>query len=170
MLKEFIRRIKMFGWFGIAKYLMIISVFAGIIGYVMTLRADNAILKSNAVKMELANSNLEKTLQSQKEDFNKIIEANKQMNILINNLKDDLENLDKRFNKNGRDIGKLATKKPGLVEDVINRATDRAKRCVEIASGSPLTEQELQATKKSEINPECPSIANPNYIPYAVQK
>ena len=159
----------MFGWFGIAKYLMIISVFAGIIGYVMTLRADNAILKSNAVKMELANSNLEKALQSQKEDFNKIIEANKQMNILINNLKDDLENLDKRFNKNGRDIGKLATKKPGLVEDVINRATDRAKRCVEIASGSPLTEQELQATKKSEINPECPSIANPNYIPYAVQ-
>jgi len=112
MLKEFTRRIKMFGWFGIAKYLMIISVFAGIIGYVMTLRADNAILKSNAVKMELANSNLEKTLQSQKEDFNKIIEANKQMNILINNLKDDLENLDKRFNKNGRDIGKLATKKP----------------------------------------------------------
>ena len=160
----------MFGWFGIAKYLMIISVFAGIIGYVMTLRADNAILKSNAVKMELANSNLEKTLQSQKEDFNKIIEANKQMNILINNLKDDLENLNKRFNKNGRDIGKLATKKPGLVKDVINRATDRAKRCVEIASGSPLTEQELQATKKSEINPECPSIANPNYIPYAVQK
>ena len=159
----------MFGWFGIAKYLMIISVFAGIIGYVMTLRADNAILKSNAVKMELANNSLEQTLQSQKEDFNKIIEANKQMNTLINNLKDDLENLDKRFNKNGRDIGKLATKKPGLVEDVINKATDRAKRCVEIASGSPLTEQERQATKKSEINPECPAIANPNYIPYAVQ-
>jgi hypothetical protein len=32
--------------------------------------------------------------------------------------------------------------------------------------GSPLTEKEENATKKSEINSECPSIANPNYIPY----
>ena len=29
-----------------------------------------------------------------------------------------------------------------------------------------LTEKELMATKKSEINRECPSIANPNYVPY----
>ena len=39
-------------------------------------------------------------------------------------------------------------------------------RCVEIASGAPLTEKEKTATKKSEINSECPSIANPNYVPY----
>jgi hypothetical protein len=91
------------------------------------------------------------------------------MNILVQNLREDLQNLDKRFNKNNRDIGKLAIKKPGLVEPIINGASERAKRCVEIASGSPLTEAELNATKKSEINTECPSIANPNYIPYAVE-
>ena len=28
------------------------------------------------------------------------------------------------------------------------------------------TEEELKATKKSEINPECPALANPNYVPY----
>jgi len=39
-------------------------------------------------------------------------------------------------------------------------------RCVEIAMGSPLTEKEKNATKKSEINAECPSLANPNYVPY----
>ena len=39
-------------------------------------------------------------------------------------------------------------------------------RCFEIAQGSPLTEEELNATKKSQINAECPNIANPNYIPY----
>ena len=48
----------------------------------------------------------------------------------------------------------------------MNKGGDNAGRCIEIASGSPLTEKELNATKKSEINPECPSIANPNYIPY----
>jgi hypothetical protein len=38
---------------------------------------------------------------------------------------------------------------------------------LEIASGSPLTEKELAATKPSEINRECPAIANPNYKPAA---
>ena len=29
-----------------------------------------------------------------------------------------------------------------------------------------LTEKEKNATKKSEINSQCPSIANPNYVPH----
>ena len=53
---------------------------------------------------------------------------------------------------------------PGAVERVINKGADNATRCIEIASGSPLTEEEKNATKKSEINPECPSIANPKYM------
>tara|TARA_Y100000590_G_scaffold17098_2_gene20545 strand:- start:11364 stop:11843 length:480 start_codon:yes stop_codon:yes gene_type:complete len=159
----------MFGWFGVIKYVLILSIVAGGIGYVYKLRADNAILKANAIKMEMAYEVQEKTIAKQKEDFEEILKANKQMNILVQNLKEDLQNLDKRFNKNNRDIGKLAEKKPGLVEKIINGASERAKRCVEIASGSPLTEAELNATKKSEINPECPSIANPNYVPYAVE-
>ena len=51
-------------------------------------------------------------------------------------------------------------------QKIVNRGSERATRCVEIAGGSPLTEKELLATKKSEINTECPSIANPNYEPY----
>ncbi len=159
----------MFGWFGVIKYVLILSIVAGGFGYVMKLRADNATLKANAIKMEMAYEVQEKTIAKQKEDFEAILEANKQMNILVQNLREDLQNLDKRFNKNNRDIGKLAIKKPGLVEPIINGASERAKRCVEIASGSPLTEAELNATKKSEINTECPSIANPNFIPYAVE-
>ena len=54
----------------------------------------------------------------------------------------------------------------GHIERITNGASALATRCIEIASGSPLTEAEKNATKKSEINPECPSIANPNYIPY----
>jgi len=38
-------------------------------------------------------------------------------------------------------------------------------RCLEIASGSPLTDIERNAKLPSEINRECPNIANPNYKP-----
>ena len=68
--------------------------------------------------------------------------------------------------KQKEDFGKLAKEKPKLIEKIVNRGSERATRCVEIAGGSPLTEKELLATKKSEINTECPSIANPNYEPY----
>ena len=159
----------MFGWFGVIKYVLILSIIAGGVGYVYKLRADNAVLKANAIKMEMAYETQQKTIEKQKADFQEILEANKQMNILVQNLKEDLQNLDKRFNKNNTDIGKLAEKKPGLVVNIINGATERAKRCVELASGAEHTEAELKATKKSEINPECPAIANPNYVPYAVE-
>ena len=82
------------------------------------------------------------------------------------NLQKELNDLDKRFTKGNRDIGKTAIAKDKVIQRIINKASAAALRCVEISSGSPLTEKELNATKKSEINRECPSIANPNYIPY----
>ena len=103
---------------------------------------------------------------NQKKDFQAILTANNEMNELVNNLKKDLEDLDKRFNKKNRDFGKLAIEKTKAIERIMNKGGDNAARCIEIASGSPLTEKEINATKKSEINPECPSIANPNYVPY----
>jgi len=149
--------------------LLIIAGIAGAGMYVVKLRADNAILKANQIQLEQSIKSQAKVLAQQKEDFTEILEANKEMNKLVKNLQQDLRNLDKRFNKKDRDVGKIATQKPSLVEKIINNASDRAKRCVEIASGAPLTEAEINATKKSEINPECPALANPNYEPYAVQ-
>jgi hypothetical protein len=52
------------------------------------------------------------------------------------------------------------------MERIVNKASDKALRCVEIAGGAKLTEAEKTATKKSEINSECPAIANPAYKPY----
>ena len=134
--------------------------------YVMKLRSDNAILKANAIKMESAITEQKELIENQKKDFEEIINANNKMNELVNVLKKDLEDLDKRFNKKNRDVGKLAIDRPESIERITNGASALAMRCVEIASGSPLTEAEINATKKSEINTECPSIANPNYIPY----
>ena len=134
--------------------------------YVMKLQRDNAILKENAIKLESAVADQKALIENQKKDFQDILDANNKMNELVNVLKKDLTDLDKRFNKKNRDVGKLAIAKTKSIERITNGASALATRCIEIASGSPLTEAELNATKKSEINSECPSIANPKYIPY----
>ena len=97
-----------------------------------------------------------------KKDIVVIVKANNEMNLLIKNLQKDFEDLDKRFTKKNRDIGKIAEKKPEAFEKILNNAGKNANRCMEIASGSPLTDEEKNATRQSQINPECPSIANPN--------
>ena len=75
-------------------------------------------------------------------------------------LNSEKDNLAKKLGKHELDI--LAQNKPVLVQRVINRASGRVKRCFEILTGSPLTEQEKNASKPSEFNSECPSI-HPNY-------
>jgi len=145
---------------------LMVTALAGGGFYVLKLQKDNAILKANAIKLEGAISEQKTLIENQKKDFEAILVANKEMNELIGNLKKDFADLDKRFNKKNRDVGLLAIEKTKAIERITNSASDKANRCVEIASGSPLTEKEINATKKSEINTECPSIANPNYIPY----
>ena len=145
---------------------LIVTALAGGGFYVMKLQKDNAILKANAIKMESAISEQKVLIENQKKDFEAILTANKELNDLMGKLKTDFAELDKRFNKKNRDIGLLAIEKTKVIERITNSAGDKAARCIEIASGSPLTEKEINATKKSEINAECPSIANPNYIPY----
>ena len=154
--------------FGIRLFLIgiVATAIAGGGFYVVKLQKDNAILKANAIKMESAIADQKTLIENQKKDFKEILDANKKMNELVSVLKKDLDDLDKRFNKKNRDVGKLAIAKTKSIERITNGASALATRCIEIASGSPLTEAEKNATKKSEINTECPSIANPNYVPY----
>ena len=160
--------------FGQLKLILIGITLLGATGgvaYVYKLKADNAILKENQIKLEEAVNEQQQVIAQQKQDFESILQVNKELNELSASLQKDLDVLDDKFNKTNasgkkRDIGDLANTKPGLIEKIINRATINANRCVEIAMGSPLTEKEINATKNSEINSECPSIANPSYVPY----
>ena len=155
--------------FGSIRLVMVGLLITGIAGagvYVMKLRSDNAILKANQVKLEEAVSSQKELIAKQQEDFKEILAANQKMNELVSVLKKDLDDLDNRFNKVGRDFGKIAIEKTDAINRIINKGSDNATRCIEISSGSELTEEEKNATKKSEINRECPGIANPNYVPY----
>ena len=145
---------------------MLITGIGGAGIYVMKLRSDNAILKANQLKLEQSVESQKKLIEQQKKDFEDIMQANKQLNVLVQGLKKDFDDLDQRFNKGGRDLGKVAIDRTEAIERIVNKATEKAARCIELASGAKHTEAELKATKKSEINTECPSIANPNYVPY----
>ena len=119
--------------------------------YINKLQKDNATLKSNQIKLESAVEDQKAVIESQAEDFKKIRSTLTKLEEENAKLLKDKQDLAKRLGKH--DIGNLAENKPGLVERIINGASKSAARCVEIASGSPLTEEELNGTP----NRECPS-------------
>ena len=136
------------------KIILALVLLAGAGGgylYVNKLQKDNAILKTNQVKLETAVAESNQVIEQQTKDLKKIRFTLKEVEELNDRLQADKDSLNKRLGKH--DIGNLAENKPGLVEKIINKASDSAARCVEIASGSPLTEEELNGTP----NRECPS-------------
>ena len=151
--------------------LVIVLVGAAGLWYVTGLRADLAVSQDNARKLIDAVEKQEAAISQMRQEQQQIREANAQLNTTIQLQNKDLSNLQDRFTQNAagekRDFAKIAAAKPEALERAVNRGTVNALRCLEIASGSPLTEKELAASKPSEINRECPAIANPNYKPAA---
>ena len=119
--------------------LLVLAGGAGGYAYVQKLQKDNAILKTNQVKLETAVSENNKVIEQQTKDLKQIRSTLSNLEEEKKKLQADKDNLSKKLGKH--DIGELAEKKPGLVEKIINKASDSAARCMEIASGSPLTEE-----------------------------
>ena len=141
----------MFSSLKIGLVLVLLAGAGGGYLYVQKLQKDNATLKANQIKLESAVEDQKAVIESQAADFKKIRSTLAKIEEENNKLKKDKQDLSKRLGKH--DIGNLAENKPGLVERIINGASKSAARCVEIASGSPLTEEELNGTP----NRECPS-------------
>ena len=160
--------------FSSIRIVMIVIMLGGIGGgaaYIYKLKADNAILTANNAKLQDGIAEQKAVIEQQATDFKAILAANKEFEEKNRILQAEYKALDQRFNKINskgevRDIGKLAIERDRSVERIINSASKKAMRCVEIAMGAELTEKERNATKKSEINSEYPSLANPNYVPY----
>ena len=136
------------------KIALVIIMLAGAGGgylYVKKLQKDNLTLKINQSKLETAIEDNNEVIEQQTKDLKKIRSTIEEVQNLNKKLQSDKDNLSKKLGKH--DIGELAEKKPGLVEKIINKASDSAVRCMEIASGSPLTEEELNGAP----NRECPS-------------
>jgi len=136
------------------KLILMVIMLAGAGGgylYVKKLQKDNLTLKINQSKLETAIEDNNAVIEQQTLDLKLIRSTLSNLEEEKKKLQEDKDNLSNRLNKH--DIGNLAENKPGLVEKIINKASDSAVRCMEIASGSPLTEEELNGSP----NRECPS-------------
>ena len=129
--------------------------------WITKLQKDNQILQVNQSKLEGAVSKQQVTIEQHMADAASIQAANADLREQQTVLEKDRKNLTKKLGRHELDV--LAASKPGLVVKIINRASKNELRCFELQTGSPHTEEELQANKKSQLNSECPTLANPNY-------
>jgi len=162
----------MFNVFSVVKvvaYLGIVIIIAGGLWYAMNLKAELATSEANNKILENSISEQSQVIEQMRVDIAQIQRINEEVNAELGRQREEVKNLVNRFNVNARgesrDIGKIASKKPRAMQRLINRGTVNALRCLEIATGAERTEKEINAKKESEINRECPTLANPNYIP-----
>lgn len=158
----------MFGGIKLAVAVVMTGAILGAAAYLQTLRHDLRTLQENNAQLVQATQQQQAVIAQQKLDWERIKQANQQLQTQKEQLSAEITALDNRFhamNASGqkRDIGALAVQRPTAVARIINTATQNANRCMAIAMGALLTEQEKNATKPSEINPECPALANPLY-------
>ena len=154
------------------KYLSILGIVVAVLfslWYVTGLREDLAISKENVNKLTSAVETQQSVIVQMQSEQAEIRKINSSMSSRIRAQDKDISDLRDRFERsaNGepRDFAALAAAKPELIERAINRGSKNAARCIEIATGSPLTEAEKNATTPDTINRECPALANPNYKP-----
>jgi hypothetical protein len=161
----------MLGQIKLVFFFMLLSGAAGGLWYVQHLKAENEILTLNNEKLNGAVEQQQALIQQQLRDIESKTAINKVLSENNAKLTADLNLANEKFNKvnasgERRDVGNLALSKPKSIERIERKREQQRARCFEIAQGSPLTEEELNATKKSQINAECTNIANPNYTPY----
>jgi len=141
--------------------ILLISMIGGAVWYYKWTQEEIRILRENNTKLELAIEHSEAAVTSLKTDAAKATKNYLNVNNQYQAARKENNSLRQKLSK--FDIAYLASKKPGLVQTVLNDETADAERCFEITSGSPLTEAEMAATKKSQANSFCPGLANPNY-------
>jgi uncharacterized protein HemX len=147
--------------------LLIVAILAAGVWYVMNLKANLAISQENARQLQQGIKDQQELMTQMRDDIRKIQKANADLIALTAQQRAEVEALRLKFSQDARgfsrDFGQLAAERPETIQRLMNAATRNAMRCLEIASGSPRTAAELAAKNSSEINKECPALANPNY-------
>ena len=144
-------------------FVLMCAMGGGVYWYYNDTQERIAILTENNVKLETAVETNEQALAAQTAALQSMQKENAKLQAEWTEINNRNRSLENRLSRH--DIGASGVAKPSLTEKVLNNATKNAQRCLEIFSGSPLTEKELSATKPSEINNECWRTANPNFDP-----
>ena len=140
---------------------VVVAIIAGGLYYVINLKADLATSEANNRELVSAAREQNMLIEQMKRDVTAIQQANADLQAQTERQRRDVEALSTKFSK--RDFGALAAERPEAVERSVNRGTKNALRCLELAAGAPLNEQEKQAKTPMEANRECPNLIDRNY-------
>ena len=128
-----------------------------------------ATLHENNAKLEQATATQTAAIESLTEDIAQATQLQKKTEAEFKVAREQVAVMEDKFNKTSellgkRDIGTLGQAKPGPIARILTTGTKNMNRCFEILSGQELTEKEINAQKKSQLNSMCPHIANPNRL------
>lgn len=143
------------------------AMVAGGYWYYNDTQARISTLTENNAKLETAVATSEATIDALQADYAKMAATNEQLNNEFANIRRQNQVLADKLSRH--DLGVLGSSKPGLVERVINGASEKAGRCFELISGAELTEKEQNATSANAFNSECPWLYDTLVLPGRVQ-
>ena len=135
--------------------------------YFQKMQAENKVLQVQSAQLQENQTTLEDAMAAQQAVIAEKQRQAEQIQAANNALRDETARLDQEKDNLAKKLGKheldiLAANKPGLVTRVINKASKNALRCFEVLTGSPLTQNEIEASKPSQYNAECPTIHTNN--------
>ena len=153
---------------GKLKMLLILTVVLGAVGfgawkYYQYTQEQIRIYAVNAATAELAQEQAENAIAAIQKDMAEVREQFASVSADFEVAQSRVENLEEKLSEH--ELGALAQAKPKLIEKIVDKGTKDVLRCYEILTGSPLTEEEINVTKKSKANTTCYDVANPNYTP-----
>lgn len=155
-----------FGIGGTIKAVVALVIVLAVLGgfwYVTGLKANLAISEANNAKLLEATSQQGALIEQLQKDISQIQEINKDLSVQGEKRRQDIDALARKFDK--RDFGVFASENTLKAQSLVNRGTKNALRCIELASGAPLTDEEKNAKSPVEANRECPSLIDPSYKP-----
>ena len=141
--------------------LLLVTAVIGAYEYVTGIKEDLQTSQQNVQLLKNAVQDQQALINSLKADQKQIAVAQQTITNQMVARVQEIQTLTKRLNN----LATKALSNPTATEMAINKGTANAIRCMEIVSGSPLTEAEKNANTIDQINKECPDLANPAYKP-----
>jgi predicted nuclease with TOPRIM domain len=151
----------MFGAIKLIIILSIIGMIGGGLWYITNLKADLAISELNSQRLEEATKQQNMLIEQMQNDIATIQKMNSDLQEQNAKQQKDVDALAKKFDK--RDFGSFVASQPEKSEQLINRGTKNVFRCLELASGAPLNETEKTAKTPTEANRECPNLIDSDF-------
>lgn len=121
---------------------------------IQKLTENNAVLQENNKTLSTANEQNLSTIDNLQTSYETVQKNYTQLQSQFQEIRS--QNIELRERLSEHELDALAAAKPGLVESIVNNASEEATRCFELLSGAPLNEEEINAETPRQFNSECP--------------